>query len=214
LLRTELFTQVTFDSGALSPLTQVVHQLKGPGRYAGSVLHGDQVIAAFTIAVEREAAAQQVSLDLSSLHRADCDLNAYSLREGGYVLLHASRGSGYAATLAAGEELAFDSRSLGDGDLFAATILRPGAYEATNELGRTKARLRVPYPEARKERYVPPDPVRVASHGDGFDPSEFELSAAQGLVFEARDLARVTIRLLKPDDGPGPGRPENPPSLS
>jgi hypothetical protein len=213
LLRKELFTQVTFDSGALSPLTQVVHQLKDPGQYRGTVLLKEQEIGQFAISVGRDVAAGQVGLDLSAFAApGKLRFTEYALREGGYVLLHVSRGSGYAAMLAAmDEEVGFDSRRLDEGDVFAATILRPGAYSLTNEHAKARGRLRVAYPEVQKERYVPPPPLRIACLQGQFDPQEVELAPAQGAVFECRTPSRLVIELQEPDDGPegkrGPRRP-------
>ncbi len=139
----------------------------------------------------------------------------YEVGRGGYVVFHVSGGSGgYHVQLAGpvsaemlerregderGKGDVWTSRELEPGDLFAATLLRPGTYSVTNERG-GEAKLRLHYPERGKTAYRPPDAQRVAVTDNGFEPAGFELQPMQGQVYEIQAAARIQIALVEPED--------------
>ena len=109
----------------------------------------------------------------------------------GYVLFHVSSGSGgfsvhVRRAAEDPKEKVFDSRELGEGDVFSAVILRPGTYSVVNRLAKAKAEVVVSYPEIGKTAYRPPEPVRVHVGRKGFEPSRIELKPGQGLLFDVK----------------------------
>jgi hypothetical protein len=207
-----LFTQVNYDSGALTQLGSVVHGFAEAGDYGGLVLMGDQTVGTFTLQVNENTTAQQTNIDLAAVggektQTGCCNAPSpvYSVHPSGYAVFHVSSGAGgYSVTLTkAGKPHAFDSRLLQAGDIFSAVMLRPGTYKARTHDAAASLNISVSYPAGdRKIAYKPSAPARVVYAGGRFTPSEVTLKPAQGLVFEMKQEARVRIDLVKPDDGP------------
>ncbi|MDP2659400.1 MAG: hypothetical protein Q8R28_01545, partial [Dehalococcoidia bacterium] len=162
----DLITQTGVDSGALTMLGSVVRNFPEPGEYLGTVFQGDREGARFQLAVDKESAAMQVDIDLANLSaapREECPckegsgggLRRFVVNPKGYVVFHVSRGpGGYAVRVAgvAGEHQGkpFDSRELQEGDLFAVTLIRPGAYSVSNLSNKARGEIVVAYPKAGK----------------------------------------------------------------
>jgi hypothetical protein len=211
-----MFTQTSLDSGSLTILGTVIHSFQQPGEYRGSVHKGEGKQAVFYITVDKESSVAQVNIDLASLpeyadeaQKECCSEGAenhFTVNPRGYVVFHVSRGSGGFSVhvrLAVEDlkEKVFNSQELGDGDIFSASIIRPGTYSLVNR--RAKGEIVVSYPEMGKTAYRPPAPVRVLVTPESFEPARIELKPGQGLVFEVKGSGgRVMIKLLKPDDGP------------
>lgn len=152
----------------------------------------------------------------------------YSVAPNGYAVFHVSGGgAGYAVQLASPAEVErigrgerprrrdeaqlWDSRQLQPGDLFAVTLLRPGTYRISNELGGAEANIKLGYPKRGRQAYRPPEALHVAVTDSGFEPKRIALEPIQGQVYEIRAPSRLTITLVEPDDGPRrPERPERP----
>lgn len=96
----------------------------------------------------------------------------------------------------------FDSASLGAGDRFAVTLIRPGRYEVENQLGGSKLMLTVEYPVIGNQPYRPPPPMQIECTAAGFEAPATTIKPAQGLVFLCRVPARLHLELREPDDGP------------
>ncbi len=126
----------------------------------------------------------------------------------GYTVFHATAGtSGFAVQLHAPGAIdkppVFDSRQLGNGDLFATTMFRPGRYSVTNKVNNAQAQLRLSYPTISDTPYSPPDAFVVQLDQNGFQPKDIQLMPAQGIVFHISNAqARILIDLVEPDDGP------------
>jgi hypothetical protein len=209
-----LFTQIDLDSGSLTSLGVVMHSFGKPGLYRGQVRRGEQETGAFLLRVGEDFPQMQVDIDLAHLiSPTDCCDDkrgaGYSANARGYVVFHVSDGPGGFHVVVGREDMAkgetpFDSRELHDGDLFAATILRPGTYVVANSLSKTreKADLVVAYPqlEARRYRSLPVQMVELSDKG--FTPERLRVEVTQSQVFQIRSAARVRINLQKPDDGP------------
>jgi len=230
LVNRHLFTQTGVDSGALTMHGMVIHTFREAGEYQIALLWNNETIRRFPLIVDNSAEAMQVDIDLVALQRHDTHHGAeeqFMLKPGGNTVFYVSRGAGGYAVLATrlGEQqpreegqgkrpertptpAPFDSRELRDGDMFAVTLLRPGAYSLTNAPGRAKGELVVAYPKQRT-RYDPtPEPVTVECTDKGFVPSRVELQPMQGLVFRVLTPSRIRIDLSKPDDGSQGPRPE------
>jgi hypothetical protein len=219
-----LFSQIGLDSGALTLLGCIVHRLTDPGEYRGVAIRPNVPASVFYLTVEGGRAINQVNIDLAAL--ADPSASSQScctggemqdgsgqcrflLGAGGYVAFHVSGGpGGFAVRLGKSAEEPqpkdFDSTALTDGDLFAATILRPGRYRITN-LAQEHAQageIDVAYPLFDKTAYQPPPPIRVNCTQTGFDPARVALTATQGSIFVCRASSRLKIELVTALDPP------------
>jgi hypothetical protein len=94
----------------------------------------------------------------------------------------------------------FNSRQLEEGDVFAATVLRPGRYNVMNSLTNASASLDVAYPgRPGPGGDKPQQPVQVTV-GAGFSPAEIVVQAAQGQVYTTNTPSRILIELVEPYD--------------
>ncbi|HVP22991.1 MAG TPA: hypothetical protein VMS77_03665 [Conexivisphaerales archaeon] len=219
-----LYTQIGLDSGSLTMLGTVVHSIPEPGEYRGVLHRGDSVEAVFYVKVDKESASAQANIDLSALGESSSDeckchsghhsgAHHFVVNPRGYVVLHVSKGSGgYFVVIEKAEENSrakpFDSRSLQEGDLFAATILRPGTYSFTNLSTKAQGEVVVPYPVVGKFANPPPAPLRITSTRVSHEPKRIVVQAGQGMIFEPKVPSRFKIELVKADDGPS--RPKAP----
>jgi hypothetical protein len=192
----------------------LIHSFSEPGNYRGSVYAGKRQTV-FYVSVDPESPVAQVNIDLAALARSgvgdECGCKPaqdhFSVNPKGYAVFHVSSGAGgYHVQLRRAvenrDERVFNSLTLCDGDIFSATIIRPGRYTVINTYTRAQADLVVSYPVIGKSAYRPPAPVRISCTKDGFEPGYIELKPAQGLIFECQTESRVLVRLVEPDDGP------------
>jgi hypothetical protein len=236
-LNRTMLQQIDANSGALGMLGAIVHAPRQAGDYSGTVYRDEQAVGEFSLRVTDDGPLQvHVDLAAQGLHggsgrlgrsRVDdpcCDdagsdgtgAQTYTVGRQGHAVFHVSSGSGYSVQLAAlgtkeghADVKTWDSRELQEGDLFAITLLRPGAYRFENEVARAEGDVRLAYPQRGKIAYRPPDALRVAVTQAGFEPHHVELQPVQGLVYEIHAGARITISLTEPDDGPQ--KPDEPP---
>jgi hypothetical protein len=215
-----LFAQTGLDSGALTLLGTLVHQMTEPGEYRGTTSGPGGASSVFYLTVTKEPGVTQVNIDLAALTAppqggsGDCGCasgpnNVFTVGAHGYAVFHLSGGpGGHAVRLgraaAAPAEKAFDSTVLKNGDIFAASLLRPGAYRVANaaQPGARPAELTVAYAKSGAAVFAPPAPLRVESTAEGFSPAKIELSATQGCVFVCAAPSRIVIELVSPLDPP------------
>jgi len=126
-------------------------------------------------------------------------------------VFHVSRGAGgFAVTVAKvdrrREQAAelFDSRELKSGDLFAATLIRPGRFSVANRDGRARGEIVVAYPRIGRGPFRPDDPILVRCTDRAFEPASIRIDAAQGQAYniQTETPTRIKIELIEPDDGP------------
>ena len=219
-----LYTQIGLDSGSLTMLGTIVHQLGEPGEYRGALHLGADVKAVFFITADSNSPVAQVTVDLAGLEKqqaggvpeapeACCNAGSkdgkqYAVNPRGYVLFHVSGGEGgYYVHLrridAAESDKGYDTRTLKDGDVFTAMILRPGTYSIVNALTKARTEAVVHYPKIGDKAYEVPAPLRIDCTAKGFDhQGRIDLGVGQGMIFRASATSRIEIRLEKPDDGP------------
>lgn len=216
-----LFHQIGLDSGSLTILGSIVHSFAEPGEYRGVCLRGDRRVGVFYLKVEKGLATNQVNIDLAALDASPADscrcaeaaaggAGRFVLGANGYAVFHVSGGpGGFAvhvgrAADAPPEHREFDSVKLQKGDLFAATILRPGVYAVSNLAHKAASlELDVAYPRAEKKPFQPPAAVRIKSSERGFDPpGRAEIIAMQGCIFACAAPSRIKIELKRPYDPP------------
>jgi hypothetical protein len=209
-MRQELFTQIGLDSGALTMLGVVAHPINEPGSYRGSIQLGGAEVGDFHVSVGEAGGAAQVDIDLAAAHdgAGDCGCcepdDTPTLAAGGYLVLHVGSGrGGYSVVLAKscdeGYDPVFDSCRLTEGDIFTATVLRPGRYRVSNTDNGARAALVVTYPEIGSKPYTPAEPVRVEA-GEKLSPSQMEVGPAQAQVYLAQCPTRIRIELEEPFD--------------
>jgi hypothetical protein len=229
-----LFTQIGLDSGALTMLGGVTHRFQEAGQYRGVVYRDGESIGKFYINVDKNSPVAQANIDLAAF---DADLPALSIpttetscgcqaagssaattfevNPKGYAVFHVSSGAGGYAVRASKavedpqQQNQFDSRELKCEDIFSAVILRPGTYSASNGLNqKAKGKITVSYPKIGKTAYRPPSPTKVICSEGGFEPANVELQPGQAVLFQANAPARISLELVKADDGPS-GRAEH-----
>lgn len=212
-IKRHLITQTSLDSGALTMLGSVVHSFSEPGEYLVTILRHNEAVGRFQLTVEKECPAMQVDIDLATLHRLALRhpegevRKRFEVNPKGYAVFSVTRGAGGYALVASrmGRERKsepFDSRELKEGDLFAATLIRPGTYSVTNVNTGAKGQIVVAYPKIGKRPYRPPDPVPIECTEKALEPENIEIKATQGQVYRFKTPSRIKIELLKPDDGP------------
>ena len=219
MISTSLFTQIGLDSGALTQLGSVVHPVPEPGEYRGVVLVDEQQVADFAFVVAKQG-RPQLDVDVAALVGPaddDCGCGPRAddgpLAAGGHLLLHVGSGrAAYAVVVSAvtangRSQVVLDTRELAKGDLFAATVLRPGRYRVANTVTGAEAKLDVAYPELGRRPMLPGEPVRVTV-GERFEPDDISVRASQGQVYAVESGARIVIELVEPYDrkprGDGP----------
>ena len=212
----ELFDQIGLDSGALTLLGNVVHQLDRPGIYRLSVQQSGGEVADAVLEVTDDADAEQITVDLAGVddstdtkaERTGCcdeSTTRHRMRPGGYVLFHVGSGpDAYAAVLGllgdGGPEVVFDSRSLQRGDRFVATVLRPGRYVVSNLENGSNGVLEVAYPGREAPVELRAEPIEVSVADRGVDPAEVTTKPARPVVYVIQTAARMRIELQEPYD--------------
>ena len=215
-----IFSQINLDSAELTMLTSAVHKIAESGSYDGTIHRGADVVGRFRLAVSDmppekcvAESANQVNIDLKSLDLPSADQiesqskNCFQVRTGGYIVFHISNGAGgYFVELKrtgseSGGKIVFDSRKLGEKDLFVATPLRPGKYSVTNIETKAKAELVVAYPEVGK---IPKQPqaTKVECNQKEIEPEKIKINPTEPLLFSFKMPSRIKIELMKPEDRP------------
>ena len=237
LINHQLISQTVIDSGDLAMLGAVIHNFPDPGDYYVAVLADNLIVATHTLRVDQNVTAMQVNIDLappvsgtSDRTAAGCDCKdektrglddspCYAVNPRGHVLFYVSRGTdGYAVQVNKVDDakILFDSRHLQEGDLFAATLLRPGSYTITNVPAGYKSEVVVAYPKPGKTPFKALTPVSIEATKGGLvvvaDGKEKKMDklgieATQGQLFKIKTPSRIRIELVEADDGPAEKRP-------
>jgi hypothetical protein len=189
-----------FDSAALTPLCTVIHRIEEPGLYQGEVLSGSRVVGRFSVQAGPKETGNQVNIDLAAVRRMQRE--SFQVQAPGTVVFFVSRGTqGFAVRLrragARAEQVAFDSRELGENDAFTTTLLQPGTYEVEMQGRRERQRVQVLAARDEEQRYVPPAPTLLRQTGQQAGTT-VEVGQAQTLVFQEGTGSRVRVRLAQP----------------
>lgn len=201
----QLLRTTTFDSGALGMMAMVIHQFRSAGHYRAVVMERGRGVADLDFEVDEKSQVMQLDIDLAQAVREaksrpeDCCCESKPrtkcvISPEGYVLFHASSGSGYSVIVAnGGDKPVFDSAKLGDGDLFAVTLLEPATYSMTNKLDSTEGEIVVSLTPEMAKRIKALETCYIDVGGKGFDPGKVELTSSQGLVFRVKGKARIVV---------------------
>jgi hypothetical protein len=214
-----LLKTTRFDSGALGPLTMVLHQFKAAGPYHVGVHRAGRALADTVFRVD-EAGPMQLSIDVANVVKAsgrgprrDCECTGGNaevpvVSPRGYVLFHASLGDGFWVTVAdEDQKVVFDSTKLGDGDLFAASLLEPGNYLMENKADGAKGEITVSLTPEDAQRLKTMETQYVEYGGNKFEPNQVKLISSQGLVFRGNGLGRIVISKEGKREVLGPSKP-------
>jgi hypothetical protein len=213
-----LFTQTTLDSGSLTMGLAVIHKFSETGEYFGTIHHREKKdVGSFQLTIDRECPIMQADIDLSKLYQPSrgesiCKRSSnenerrFILNPNGYAIFYVSNGAGrYALTVVEArrevQAKTFDSRKLIEGDMFAATMIRPGIYIVTNAYNKAKADLSVAYPKIGTVPYHPPNPILIECTKDRFEPNFIKIETAQGQLYRIRTPSRIKIELVEPKEG-------------
>lgn len=213
----ELFTEHTFDSGALGVMASVVHPFPHPGRYQAQVQRGDLVLGSFSFVVDESAEALQLDVDLATVltpglaavQGCGCHPDTpKTVSPRGHVLFHASTGTGYSVRVGReeGEEVSFDSRHLGEGDLFALCLLEPTRYSVVDRIAGARGEIVVSFSPEDGKRLKSLATVYVEAGGPRFEPAEIRLISTQGLVFRVHGRSRIVVEKTGQAEAPVSGR--------
>ena len=206
-----LLNSTNFDSGALGMLAMVVHQFPSPGHYHATVMRGGRAVAEVAFNVDEKSEAMQLDLDLARAERdadgkgSDCCCKdekqpAAVVSPKGFVLFHASSGTGYSVVVSnESDESTFDSTRLGKGDLFALSLLEPAVYSLADTIGGAAGEIYVTFTAETAKRLHQLETVHVGVSTRKFDMDRVEVASTQGLVFRCEAPARIVI--AKKGDG-------------
>jgi hypothetical protein len=205
VLNRAVFAQRSFDSGALTVLTTLFHHFPEAGDYDLFVQRGEQVVQRAHVHVVAENAPHQLNVDLARLGESEkgcgCDAQAgYTVVAGGVIGFYVSQGVGqYNVTItqsAGGEKRALlnSSEATPEGDLFAVTLVQPGAYRATVAEGQGACEILVDLPPGQKYRVDQVTLVEVGKDGV-FNPATVKLRAGQTVVFQCSAQVRIRVEL-------------------
>jgi hypothetical protein len=221
-LNRALFINRPLDSRALGALVTLLHRFPEPGNYELFVRREGQVTFRGPVDVVGEpnpgperppappGASYQINLDLATLGSAEdgCPEPTPRLATGGVLGFYVSKGaSHYTVTLTriVGEkrETVLDNTAgLPEGDFFAVTLVRPGAYVVTNPLAGGRATIKVEAPQ--REGYRPDQVVMILAGQDAFDPAEAAILSGQSLLFQCRVPSHIVVESV--DAGPTEAR--------
>jgi hypothetical protein len=194
-----------FDSGALGSLAMVLHPFTQPGHYHGEFLRDGQTVGEFRFVVAAGSKEFQLDIDCATEYRRDvegdksCACDGTSTKERtvspkGYVLFHASQGSGYAVRVTdTSQKVVFDSTKLEAGDYFALTLMEPAHYVATNTVSEARMDIVVEMPKTFARDHMQQSPESLEVSRGGFAKDKATLPAARGTVFEIKAASRIVV---------------------
>ena len=205
--------QTTFDSASPLGSAVVVHRFDDEGEYDVELGREGEVPDRVALSVAPQAKkvqASSVTIDVAGAAPGTiAGLRHSKLDAGGYTAFTSAHARSSGAVIVAhkrgAKDAEFDSRRLGEPDIFAVTLVRPGLYGVRNTLAKAEGRIVVTYPVVGERPYRPADPVDVVCAKKGFDPERLEIGPAQGIIFRFETAAHLVIELLEPDDGPKAG---------
>lgn len=220
-----ILSLTSLDSGLITPMMAVMHHFQEPGGYQGTLLKGEKVVSRFYLMVDTDAPLKSAKINVET-----CNGLSYIVNPKAYTLFHSPMGAGgYSVRVQKVDgkptSPAFDNRELEEGDIFAASLFRPGQYTASNQK-RAHCRITVARPTQRIIQYNPITHRAVIRHPagsssvdcskDGFKPDKAKVELGQTILFHIKTASsRIKIQLETPEDkGPSTQQRqgEHPPS--
>jgi len=223
MMSRRVFATTNADSGALQALEAYGHRFTEPGRFRIAVREDEIVVARHALEVSDDrSASTQLTFDVgrSPGSQSDCGCSdfdpsrtARTLAVGGVALWWTSgverklsiSGVALEATT---RDQAFDSRELGEGDVFSRVLLRPGQYRLANRLSGAEGRVVVTNPRHAgapdRKPGIAQSAVRVICGDRGFEPAEIEIERGQGVAWfvVGSTRYRITVELVSEQQAP------------
>jgi hypothetical protein len=202
-----ILSQSTLDSGEITPMMAIMHRFAEPGTYNVTVFQGDNQTATFPLIVDEKAPQMLNRIDLGSAN-CSCAVNPKA-----HTVFHAPTGTiGYSFLVEKFEgtdrSKVFDSKNLQDGDIFFASLLRPGDFQASNQFG-AKCKISVSPPKTKRMQFTVTsqqginrpniETVQIECTATGFKPENVNIQTAQPLVFTIKAPSRIKIEYETPE---------------
>jgi hypothetical protein len=196
-----ILSQTTLDSGEITPMMAIMHRFAEPGTYNVTVLQGDNQTASFPLIVNENATQMLNRIDLGA---ANCSCAANPKAPTVFHAPKATKGYSVLVEKFKGTERSkvFDSKHLQDGDIFFATLLRPGNYYASNQRC-AKCKISVSPLKTKRMQFTVTSPqgisrpkietIQIECTSTGFKPENVNIQSAQPLVFNIRAPSRIKI---------------------
>jgi hypothetical protein len=211
VLNRAVFVQRPLDSSELSVLATLFHRFPVRGDYEVFVRRDAQVVRRLRVRVEEGNAPNQIDIDLAesslsaSTRQAAClEDQEFLLKTNGVIAFYASQGI-ERYTVSVTQDLRekrltlLDSRKpLPEGDLFAVTLVRPGAYRVVNLTGKAEGQIQVSLPP--REKYRADQVTLVECTKEGFQPREVSVYSGQSVAFHCRVPAQIRVEPARPPD--------------
>lgn len=205
-VNTAMLRTTRTSSDSLDVLGTVIHPI-AIGEYGGEVWRNKSRLAAFTLSVTKEDQPSSVQIDLEMLagpggSRSTPKFRAASTgKDPGFLVLHVSSGEGgFHVLLTQDGRTVHDTRELGAGDMFAATLVRPGSYDMM--AGKTRqGRIEVTAPQARAEFRTEFATGAVEVAAEAFQPKAVEVEAGDSVVFTLAAPATISVAFKEPKSG-------------
>jgi len=202
-----ILSQSTLDSGEITPMMAIMHRFTEPGTYNVTVFQGNNQTATFPLIVDENAPQTLNRIDLGAAN-CSCAVNPKA-----HTIFHAPKATTEYSVLVekykgTAKSKVFDSKNLQDGDVFFATLLRPGDYHASNERG-AKCKITVSPLKTRRMQFTVTSQqginrpniktVQVECTATGFKPENVNIQPAQPLVFMIKTPSRIKIEYKTPE---------------
>jgi hypothetical protein len=196
-----ILTQSTLDSGEITPMMAIMHRFAQPGIYNVSVFQGDKPTSEFPLIVDENASVRLNRIDLGTAN-CGCTVNSRAA-----TVFHAPRAiRGYSISVEKFEgtkkSKVFTNKTLQDGDIFFATLLRPGNHYASNQQ-EAKCKISVSPPKTGRMPFTVTtcqgisrptfETVQIECTAKGFKPDNVTIETGQPLFFLIKAPSRIKI---------------------
>lgn len=196
-----ILSQTTLDSAEITPMMAIMHRFAEPGIYTVTVFQGDNQTNQFSLTVDENAPQMLNRIDLGTIN-CGCTVNSKAP-----TVFHAPKATkGYSVIVekfdGTKRSTVFDNKNLQDGDIFLATLLRPGEYHASNQRG-AKCKISVSPPKTRRMQFTVTsqqgisrpkiETVQIESTSVGFKPANVNIETAQPLLFMIKAPSHIKI---------------------
>jgi hypothetical protein len=197
----KILSQSTLDSGEITPMMAIMHRFVEPGTYNVTVFQGDNQTATFPLIVDQNAPLMLNRIDLGAAN-CSCAVNPKA-----HTVFHAPKATkGYSVLVEKFEgnerSKVFDNKNLQEGDIFYASLLRPGEYHASNQRG-AKCTITVSPLKTKSMQFTVTsqqginrpniETIQIDCTATGFKPENVNIQTAQPLVFTIKAPSRIKI---------------------